>query len=293
MPPSEPRRSRRTKRPWTPRPRRGDPTSRASRRCARTTSSRRREDRGMCTLIGLWRSVPGYDLVVGMNRDEASSRPSDPPFVWDGTPVLVAPRDRQASGTWLGASGTGLVVALSNRRGKTSKTARSRGQLVLDVLRQASVAGADVFLQREVRDHEYNFWNLFVASRRELRFFRYEGELSMMRGHEGLNILTNAGGNVVTDSKVPVIQGLLAKASIGSIDDAVRALQATLRTHASGPGGVGICVHAAGGGTVSSTILALSNADPGENVLLYADGQPCSTPYRDYREVIRRLPSPV
>ena len=53
-----------------------------------------------------------------------------------------------------------------------------------------------------------------------------------------------------------------------------------------------ICVHAAGGGTVSSTILALSNADPGENVLLYADGQPCSTPYRDYREAIRRLPSP-
>ena len=246
----------------------------------------------MCTLIALWRSVPGYDVVVGMNRDESAVRPSDPPALLETEPVIVAPRDRQAGGTWIGASASGLVVALSNRRGRTSTTARSRGQLVLDSLRQASVPAVEVWLQRDVREHEYNFWNLFVASRRELRFFRYEGELSMMRGHEGLNILTNAGGNVVTDPKVPVIQGLLAKASIGSIDDAVRALQATLRTHASGPGGVGICVHAAGGGTVSSTILAISNADPGENVLLYADGQPCTTPFRDYRETIRRLPSP-
>ena len=245
----------------------------------------------MCTLIGLCRSVPGYDLVVGMNRDEASSRPSDPPFVWDGTPVLVAPRDRQASGTWLGASGTGLVVALSNRRGKTSKTARSRGQLVLDALRQTSVAGADVFLQREVRDHEYNFWNLFVASRKELRFFRFDGELSMTRGHEGLNVLTNEGGNVPTDPKVQFVQGLLAKIS-PDVDGVVRGLQGALRTHASGMGGVGLCIHGPIAGTVSSTILCLSDADRGENILLYADGPPCTTPYRDYRDTVRRLPMP-
>jgi len=244
----------------------------------------------MCTLIASWRSVPGYDLVVGMNRDEAITRPSDPPAVLLGTPAIVAPRDRQAGGTWIGTSGTGLVVALSNRRGRASPTARSRGQLVLDALRQSSVAAVDVFLQREVREHEYNFWNLFVGSRKEVRFFRYDGELSIARGHEGLNILTNEGGNVATDPKVPLIQGLLAKGP-GTSEDIVRSLQRTLRTHASG-GGPGLCVHAAAGGTVSSTILALSNADPGEHALLYADGPPCTTPYRDYGEVIRRLPSP-
>lgn len=244
----------------------------------------------MCTLIGFWRSVPGCDLVVGMNRDESIARPADPPAVLPGTPVIVAPRDRQAGGTWIGAGGTGLVVALSNRRGRSSPTARSRGQLVLDALRQSSVAAVDVFLQREVREHEYNFWNLFVASRRELRFFRYDGELSMGRGHEGLNILTNEGGNVVTDPKAELIQGLLAKAP-RTPDDVVRSLQRTLRTHASG-GTPGLCIHATGGGTVSSTILALSNADPGEHVLLYADGPPCTTPFRDYHEVIRHLPSP-
>lgn len=245
----------------------------------------------MCTLIGIWRSVPGYDLVIGMNRDESAGRPADPPALIKGTPVIVAPRDRKAGGTWIGASGTGLVVALSNRRGRASTTAGSRGQLVLDALRQPNVAAVDVFLQREVREHEYNFWNLFVASRKEVRFFRYDGELSMTRGREGLNVLTNEGGNIATDPKVQLIQGLLAKVGRDP-EEIVRGLQRTLRTHASGPGGVSLCVHGQGGGTVSSTILALSNVDPGENVLLYADGPPCTTPYRDYREVIRKLPSP-
>ncbi len=243
----------------------------------------------MCTLIAFWRSVPGYGIVIGMNRDESSMRPADPPAILEGTPTIVAPRDRQAGGTWLGASDTGLLVALSNRRGRTSPSARSRGQLVLDALRQPSVSGVDVFLQREIREHEYNYWNLLAASGKELRFFRYAGELAMNRGHEGLNVLTNEGGNVVTDPKVQFIQGLLAKTPSRSVDEVIHALQGALRTHASGAGGVGLCVHFPGGGTVSSTIMALSGADPSENVLLYADGSPCTNPYRDYREVIRRL----
>src|SRR2546426_1079662 len=95
----------------------------------------------MCTLIAFWRSVPGYGIVIGMNRDESSMRPADPPAVLDGTPMTVAPRDRQAGGTWLGGSGTGLVVALSHRPGRASPSARSRGQLVLDALRPPSVSG--------------------------------------------------------------------------------------------------------------------------------------------------------
>src|SRR5712691_2212357 len=104
----------------------------------------------MCTLIAFWRSVSGYDVVIGMNRDESAMRPSDPPSILEGTPVIVAPRDRQPGGTWLGASGTWVVVALSNRRGRTSTTARSRGHLVREALRQPSVPGIDVFLQQAV-----------------------------------------------------------------------------------------------------------------------------------------------
>ncbi len=245
----------------------------------------------MCTLILHWRGVDNYDIVLGMNRDEVSTRPAEPPTFSDGTPAIVAPHDRQAGGTWIGASGNGLVMALSNRRGRNSTTARSRGLLLLDSLQSPSIPAADILLQRETQVHEYNHFNLLAATRGELRFFRYDGQIAVTRGHEGLNVLTNEGGNAIGDPKVELIQNLIAKSPVRSVQDAVRTLQATLRTHASG-GGVSLCNHTMGGGTVSSTILALSNADPGENVLLYADGAPCQTPYRDYNEVIRRLPSP-
>lgn len=245
----------------------------------------------MCTLILLWRAVDGYDVVLGMNRDEVATRPADAPTLMEGSPTLVAPRDRQAGGTWIGASGDGLFAALSNRRGRISPAARSRGLLLLDVLRTPTIPAVDLLLQRETAQHEYNFFQVLAGTRRDLRFFRYDGQVSVTRGHEGLNVLTNEGGNVEGDLKVETVRNLLSKAPTRTATDAVRTLQATLRTHAVA-GGVSLCNHATGGGTVSSTILAISNADPGENVLLYADGAPCQTPYRDYHEVARRLPSP-
>ncbi len=245
----------------------------------------------MCTLIALWRLVEGYDVVVGMNRDESAMRPADPPAFLNGDPPIVAPRDRRAGGTWIGASGYGLVLALANRRGRTSETARSRGLLLLDALRSPDVRSVEVLLQRETESQEYNFWNLMAASRQELRFFSYDGRITGTRGHEGLNVLTNEGANEPGDPRVEAVRGLLADANLRSIEGAVRILQSTLRTH-GGPGTASLCVHGTGGGTVSSTILALSQASPEENVLLYADGPPCSTPYRDYREAIRRLTLP-
>jgi len=245
----------------------------------------------MCTLIALWRVVDGYDLVVGMNRDESANRPSEPPSLREGDPVLVAPRDLAAGGTWIGANANGLLLALSNRRGGASTTARSRGLLVLDALQNPNVRAVDVFLQREVQAREYNSWNLLAMDRQEVRFFAFDGRLSMSRGHEGVNVLTNEGADAATDAKTTEVRSLVARSPVRGISDAIHTLQSTLRTHGSG-GSPPLCVHRGGGGTVSSTILALNNADPGENVLLYADGPPCATPFRDYHEVIRTLPSP-
>lgn len=245
----------------------------------------------MCTLIALWRVVDGHDLVVGMNRDESAMRPADPPMVFEGSPAIVAGRDRKAGGTWLGASATGLVVGVSNRRGNENPAARSRGLLTLDALRQSSLPSLDLFLQKEVEERAYNLWNMLAMNRAELRFFRYDGRVSMSRGHEGVNVLTNEGGNVASDPKVQTVESLLAETPMRSVQEAVRTLESVLRHHGT-PGTTDLCLHRMGGGTVSSTILALNNADPGENVLLYADGAPCQAPYRDYHDTIRRLPKP-
>src|SRR6266704_3047270 len=106
---------------WTPPRRQVVRTSRGWPRCERTIFGRRSERHVHPHRPLAVRS--GHDVVVGMNRDESAMRPADPPAVMAEDPGIVAPRDRQAGGTWLGASGTGLVVALSNRRGRTSASA--------------------------------------------------------------------------------------------------------------------------------------------------------------------------
>ena len=242
----------------------------------------------MCTLIGLHRSVPGYDLVIGMNRDEDRLRPAEPPQLLPGPPPLVAPRDARAGGTWLGVNQAGLFAALSNRRGKTSPAARSRGLLMLDVLKLPTVRAVDIALEREVASHEYNFFNLFTATREDLRFYSYDEGLRKTRGHEGLNVLTNAGGNVEDDPKRKTIVSLKGETKFPGGEPAIRWLESTLRHH-GGSGSVPLCVHFPGGGTVSSTILALNNVDAGEHVLLYANGNPCENPYRDYSSLLRQL----
>ncbi|HLE45391.1 MAG TPA: NRDE family protein [Thermoplasmata archaeon] len=242
----------------------------------------------MCTLIALYRTVPGYDIVLGMNRDEDRTRPAEPPQSLGGSPAIVAPRDARAGGTWIGVNEAGLVAALSNRRGKVSTTARSRGQLMLDLLKLPKVRAAEIAVQRAVSEQEYNFFNLMVATREEMRFLTYDGQVRMSRGHEGLDVLTNAGGNAEGDEKLALIRSLAGPATFPDVAVATRWLEATLRTH-GGPGTTALCNHGAAGGTVSSAILALHNSAPEEGVLLYADGSPCQVPYRDYSRLVQAL----
>ena len=127
-----------------------------------------------------------------------------------------------------------------------------------------------------------------VAGLRRLFADRLRRIEEVPRGREGLNVLTNQGGNVEGDEKVSTIRSLAGNTKLAGGDKAIAWLETTLRHHGAG-GSVPLCVHFPGGGTVSSTILALHNADPGQHVLLYANGNPCENPYRDYSELLRQL----
>ena len=48
----------------------------------------------MCLLILHHRTIPGYPVVVGANRDEARDRPSEPPRLWPEG--FLAPRDARS-----------------------------------------------------------------------------------------------------------------------------------------------------------------------------------------------------
>lgn len=91
----------------------------------------------MC-VVALARQVhPDWPLILIGNRDEFHGRPSDPLGAWSDGSGIVAGRDMQAGGTWLGVhAASGRIVVVTNVRGALpDPTKESRGALVVDMLR--------------------------------------------------------------------------------------------------------------------------------------------------------------
>lgn len=98
----------------------------------------------MCLIAFAWQSHPRYALVVLANRDEYLDRPAAPAHWWTDAPDLLAGRDLQAGGTWMGLSRGGRFAALTNYRDPSHRHANapSRGHLVSGVLRDRSDAAS-------------------------------------------------------------------------------------------------------------------------------------------------------
>ena len=90
----------------------------------------------MCLILVAWRVHPDYPLVVAANRDEFFVRPTAPAAFWKDAPQVLAGRDLEAGGTWMGVTRTGRFAALTNFRdpAQNRSDAPSRGRLVADFL---------------------------------------------------------------------------------------------------------------------------------------------------------------
>ncbi len=96
----------------------------------------------MCLILFAYRTHPGFPFVLAANRDEFHCRPSREAQFWcseeDGDSGLLAGKDLQLGGTWLGVTASGRFAAITNFREQASsrtKSPRSRGELTLNYLR--------------------------------------------------------------------------------------------------------------------------------------------------------------
>lgn len=92
----------------------------------------------MCLILFAWQSHPRYSLVLAANRDEFHQRPSADAEFWKDEPGVLAGRDLEAGGTWLGLTRTGRFAAITNYREPMApehSPQRSRGHLVSDFLK--------------------------------------------------------------------------------------------------------------------------------------------------------------
>ncbi len=91
----------------------------------------------MCLVAFALDAHPRHRLVLMGNRDEAFARPAAALASWDDAPAVIAGRDLEAGGTWLGVTRSGRWAVLTNVRDPLHPRPhiRSRGALAADFLR--------------------------------------------------------------------------------------------------------------------------------------------------------------
>lgn len=91
----------------------------------------------MCLIVFAWQKHARHALVLAANRDEFHRRATQSARFWDDAPELLAGRDLQAGGTWLGVSRQGRFAAITNFRELRTPPVDvlSRGELVSAYLR--------------------------------------------------------------------------------------------------------------------------------------------------------------
>ncbi|HEY8508060.1 MAG TPA: NRDE family protein [Steroidobacteraceae bacterium] len=123
----------------------------------------------MCLLIIGWNVHPRFRLVVAANRDEFHARPAAPLAKWPPPGEILAGRDIQAGGTWLGVDRHRRVGVVTNFRDMQPPRpgARSRGELIPSFLTGSSTP-QEFMTALEARASEYSGFNLLLADAQEL-----------------------------------------------------------------------------------------------------------------------------
>jgi uncharacterized protein with NRDE domain len=137
----------------------------------------------MCLVLIAWRAAPRCPLLLAANRDEFHARPTLRADWWPDHPQILAGRDLEAGGTWLGLTRSGRFAALTNYRDPQRRhtpapgvAAPSRGSLVASLLESnASVAESLSYL----RDAAANYHGFNVIFSDGERLAIYESA----RGH--------------------------------------------------------------------------------------------------------------
>ncbi|AUL99839.1 NRDE family protein [Pseudothauera hydrothermalis] len=126
----------------------------------------------MCLIVLAWRAHHDYPLVVAANRDEFLARPASAAHWWPDAPEILAGRDLEGGGTWLGVSRNGRFAALTNFRDPALRRegAPSRGLLVRDCLKTRDDA-AQTLAGIAARSAHYAAFNLLVSDGEQLGLY--------------------------------------------------------------------------------------------------------------------------
>lgn len=175
----------------------------------------------MCLIAWNWQPGSATPLLLLGNRDEFYARPAAPLQPWADAPILAG-RDLQAGGTWLGVARgpTGMrLAALTNYRSATPprSDAPSRGDLVAGFLR--SPQSAEAYLQSlQAQAGAYNPFNLLVFDGQTLLGLESRGA-RIVRMEPGLGAVSNADFHTPWPKLRQLRNGLEEQLARGEMED--------------------------------------------------------------------------
>lgn len=168
----------------------------------------------MCLIAWNWQPQSATPLLLLANRDEFYARPALPLHWWEpatnGAQILAG-KDVQGGGTWLGLSRTGRLAALTNFRSAEPQRANtpSRGELVAGFLH--SNLCADAYLQQlALHCGNYNPFNLLVFDGQQLMGLESRGA-KLLHHTPGLGAVSNADFHTPWPKLTQLQNGLAAQ----------------------------------------------------------------------------------
>jgi uncharacterized protein with NRDE domain len=131
----------------------------------------------MCLIVFAYACHPDYQLILGANRDEFRDRPAEPAGFWPGAPYLLAGRDVQAGGTWMGVTTTGKLAAITNYRDPRQQVINppSRGKLVSNFLQDANLTPEEYQATLNWDGQTYDGFNFLYGTLDKLYYFTNRG----------------------------------------------------------------------------------------------------------------------
>ncbi|MDR2871604.1 MAG: NRDE family protein [Xanthomonadaceae bacterium] len=145
----------------------------------------------MCLIAFAWKAHPRWRLLLVGNRDEFHARPSAPLAHWTDAPI-VAGRDLNAGGTWLGVGKNGRCSGVTNvRNPRDPQDGMSRGGLVRDFLGAEDNVAAHA-RKRQASAREYRPFNLLLFDADEALYLGNRPDAHSRTILPGIHGLSNA-----------------------------------------------------------------------------------------------------
>lgn len=125
----------------------------------------------MCLIAMALEHHPRYPLVVVANRDEHHLRPAKHAHWWPGGVNILAGKDLQAGGTWMGVNTEARWAAITNyREGVSPPAPRTRGELPIHYL-AGGISPQGYLDEITSRAGEYGGFSLLLGKGSQVYYF--------------------------------------------------------------------------------------------------------------------------